>query len=189
MSKLLCNTIIDFKMVCFEERHLPYHSMFLFSGGHLKTLISLSWDEGRTAGLELDVLYEYERRLYLSVSSRVYTPLVNWKVTKIEGTWVYQFGMLCYSYWVIKSSLSDKLFNLFSNCGNWFLSVGCVWRECSPTLTMSIRKLKWFLTENYDDFVKISPLSLMIFFLELYLNAKVYASLFIRVLQGLSQKY
>lgn len=64
-----------------------YYLLNLFiSEGRLNTLVSLSWDEGKTAGVNLDVLYDYKTKLFLSVNSQVYTPLTNWKVTTLGGT-------------------------------------------------------------------------------------------------------
>lgn len=56
-----------------------------FVAGHLDTLVGVSWEEGKTLAINLDVLYEKETRLFLTVKSQVYTPLDNWKVTKLEG--------------------------------------------------------------------------------------------------------
>lgn len=56
-----------------------------FLEGHLDTIIGVSWEEGKTLAINLDVMYEKESRLFLTVKSVVYTPLDNWKVTKIEG--------------------------------------------------------------------------------------------------------
>lgn len=45
----------------------------------------MSWDEKRTAGLNLDISYQFGNKIHLLVNSDIYTPLDNWKVIKIEG--------------------------------------------------------------------------------------------------------
>lgn len=58
----------------------------MLAGGHFDTVIGVSWEEGKTLAVNLDIKYENEKRLFLDIKSQVHTPLVNWKVTNIQGT-------------------------------------------------------------------------------------------------------
>uniref|UniRef100_A0A6P7GJY7 Uncharacterized protein LOC114337760 n=1 Tax=Diabrotica virgifera virgifera TaxID=50390 RepID=A0A6P7GJY7_DIAVI len=72
-------------IITYPGRGIRGDYKFLIDGKHLNTLISFSWDVEKIFAINLDVLYEYNSKLYLEIASELKTPFDNWKVTQLKG--------------------------------------------------------------------------------------------------------
>lgn len=55
------------------------------SGKRLKTLLSVSWDVEKTFAIDLDIVHDYDKQIFLDIASELKTPFDNWKVTQLKG--------------------------------------------------------------------------------------------------------
>lgn len=53
--------------------------------GHIDMLASVSWDDGKSFAINLNVKYRYENEIFFEISSRLNTPLDSWKNMKLIG--------------------------------------------------------------------------------------------------------
>ncbi|XP_050313934.1 apolipophorins [Anthonomus grandis grandis] len=58
---------------------------FLLEKGHIDMLASVSWDDGKSFAINLNVKYRYENEIFFEISSRLNTPLESWKNMKLTG--------------------------------------------------------------------------------------------------------
>ncbi|XP_072402619.1 uncharacterized protein Apoltp isoform X1 [Diabrotica undecimpunctata] len=72
-------------IITYPGRGIRGDYKFLIDNKHLNTLISVSWDVEKIFAINLDVLYEYNRKLYLEITSELKTPFDNWRVTQLKG--------------------------------------------------------------------------------------------------------
>ncbi|KAG5880871.1 hypothetical protein JTB14_004019 [Gonioctena quinquepunctata] len=72
-------------IVSYPGRTIKGDYKFLLERKHLETLASLSWDDGKTLAIDLDILYEYDERLYLEIDTQLNTPFNDWKILKLDG--------------------------------------------------------------------------------------------------------
>ncbi|CAH1158795.1 unnamed protein product [Phyllotreta striolata] len=58
---------------------------FLIDGKRLKTLVSVSRDIEKTFAIDLDIVHDYDKQIFLEMASELKTPFDNWKITRLNG--------------------------------------------------------------------------------------------------------
>ncbi|KAJ8955428.1 hypothetical protein NQ318_003526 [Aromia moschata] len=78
------NHVANF-ILSYPSRTVIANYKFLLEPGTVKTLASISWDDGKTLAIDLNVVYDYDGKVYLEIVSKLNTPFDNWKVMQLEG--------------------------------------------------------------------------------------------------------
>ncbi|XP_018566495.1 uncharacterized protein LOC108907336 [Anoplophora glabripennis] len=78
------NYVADFTLN-YPSRTVRGEYKFVLQDRNLNTLASLSWDDGSTFAIDLNLRYGSEEKLFLEFSSNLRTPFENWKLMKLNG--------------------------------------------------------------------------------------------------------
>ncbi|XP_056647213.1 uncharacterized protein LOC130451874 [Diorhabda sublineata] len=102
-------------IVTYPGRGIKGDYSFLLDGKRLKTLVSLSWDVEKTFAIDLDVIYEYNQKLFFEIASELKTPFDNWKVTQLQGS-LEHLDHMYYLYGIVSWERRQRIeMNIFGN--------------------------------------------------------------------------
>ncbi|XP_030755989.1 uncharacterized protein LOC115882214 [Sitophilus oryzae] len=73
-------------IVSYPGRTIIGKYQFLLQKGHLDMLATVSWDDGKSLSVNLNVIYRYENEIFFEISSRLNTPLDSWKNMNLMAT-------------------------------------------------------------------------------------------------------
>ncbi|KAF7269539.1 hypothetical protein GWI33_017432 [Rhynchophorus ferrugineus] len=73
-------------IVSYPGRTIIAKYQFELQKGKIDLLASVSWDDGKSLSINLNVIYRYENEIFFEISSRLNTPLDSWKNMKLAAT-------------------------------------------------------------------------------------------------------
>nr|XP_023014254.1 uncharacterized protein LOC111504019 [Leptinotarsa decemlineata] len=110
-------------IVSYPGRTIKGDYKFLLERRHLETLASVSWEDGKTLAIDMDILYEYDRRLYLEIDTQLNTPFDNWKILKLDGRFEHiqnKYDLRGMMSWDRRQRITVDLFGDYTSTDSYF---------------------------------------------------------------------
>ncbi|KAL1492708.1 hypothetical protein ABEB36_010924 [Hypothenemus hampei] len=96
---------------------------FLLERGRIDTLASISWDDGKSFAINLNVKYILDNEMFFEISARVNTPMDSFKNMKLAGVFEHsanKYSLNGFLTWSPRQKISVDIFGDYSSMDKYF---------------------------------------------------------------------